>query len=158
MGFSWGLITGYQSLHIFLTVKLQIWPTDIGVQLPTQIYSFSALIWHCQWSSGQCVSPAFKTKDSYTRMAVVVQSLSCVQLFATPWTAVCQAPLSFSTSQNLLRFMSTESMMLSNHFILCCPLLLLLSMFFSIRVFSSESAVHIRWPKYWSFSFSQSFQ
>ena len=80
-----------------LTVKLQILPTDIGVQLPTQIYSFSALIWHCQWSSGQCVSPAFKTKDSYTRMAVVVQSLSCVQLFATPWTVTCQTALSMDS-------------------------------------------------------------
>ena len=147
-----------RSLPIFDRLKLQILSTDIGVQLPTQIYSFSALIWHCQWSSGQCVSPAFKTKDSHTKMAVVVQSLSCVQLFATPWTTACQAPLSFSISENLLRFMSTESVMLSIHFIPCCPLLLLFSIFSSIRVFSNESGLHIRWPKYWSFSFSQSFQ
>ena len=75
-------------------------------------------------------------------------------LFATPWTAVCQAPLSFTVSWSLLRFMSIESVMLSNHLILCCPLLLLPSVFPNIRVFSSESALHIRWPEYWSFSFS----
>ena len=75
-------------------------------------------------------------------------------LFATPWTAVCQAPLSFTVSWSLLRFMSIESVMLSNHLILCCPLLLLPSISPSFRVFSSESALHIRCPKYWSFSIS----
>ena len=84
---------------------------------------------------------------------VTVQSLSCIQLSATPWTAAHQAPLSFSISQSLLKFMSVELVMLSNHLILCCPLLLLLSIF-HIRVFSNELALHIRWPKYWSFSFS----
>ena len=84
---------------------------------------------------------------------VVVQSLSYVQLFATPRTAARQAPLSSTISQGLLKFLSIESVMLSNHLILCCPLLLLPSIFLSIRVFSSESALHIRWPKYWSFSF-----
>ena len=71
-----------------------------------------------------------------------------------PMTAACQAPLSFTISQSLLRFMSLESVMLSNHLILCCPLLLLPSVFPSIRVFSKESALCIRWPKWWSFSFS----
>ena len=84
---------------------------------------------------------------------VVVQSLSCVRLFATPWTAARQAPLSFIVSQSFLKLMSIESMMPSNHLILCCPLLLP-SIFPSIRVSSSESVLHIRWPKYWSFSFS----
>ena len=79
----------------------------------------------------------------------VVQSLSCVWLFATPWTAACQASLSFTISQSLLKLMSIESVMPSNHLILCCPLLLLLSIFPRIRVFSSESAFPIRWPKYW---------
>ena len=74
----------------------------------------------------------------------------------SPGTAACQASLSFITSQSLLKLMSTESMMLSNHLILCCPLLLLLSIFPNIRVFSSESVLHLRWPKYWSFSFSNS--
>ena len=86
----------------------------------------------------------------------VVWSLSCVQLFATPYTAVRQAPLSFTISQSLLKLMSIELVMPSNHLILCCLLLLLLSIFPNIRVFSSESAFHIRWPKYWSFSFSVS--
>ena len=72
----------------------------------------------------------------------------------TPWTAACQASLSMTNSQNLLKLMSIESVMPSNHLILCHPLLLLPSIFPSIRVFSNESALHIRWPKYWSFSFS----
>ena len=85
---------------------------------------------------------------------VVVQSLSHVQLLVTPWTAACQARLSFIISQSLFRFMSIESVISSNHLILCRPLLLLPSTFSSIRVFANESALRIRWPKYWSFSFS----
>ena len=77
----------------------------------------------------------------------------CPTLF-TPWTAACQASLSFPVSWSLLRFMSIELVMLSNHLILCHPLLLLPSIFPSIRIFSSESALHIRWPKNWSFSIS----
>ena len=87
-------------------------------------------------------------------LRVVVQLFSCVQLFATPWTAALQAPLSFTISQSLLKLMSIESVMSSNHRVLCCPLFLLPSIFPSIRVFSSESVLHIRWPKDWSFSFS----
>ena len=83
-----------------------------------------------------------------------VQLLSLVQLFVTPWTAASQASLSITNSRNLLRFRSIESVMSSNHLIFCHPLLLLTSIFPSIRVFSSESVLHIRWPKYWSFSFS----
>ena len=83
-----------------------------------------------------------------------VQSLSCVQLFVTPWTAACQASLSMTNSRNLLKLMSIESVMPSNLLILCRSLLLLPSIFPSIRVFSNESALYIRWPKYWSFSFS----
>ena len=88
------------------------------------------------------------------RYAVFVQSLSRVQLFVTPWTAAHQASLSGTISWSLLKLMSTESVMPSNHLILCRLLLLLPSIFPSIRVFSSESALHIKWPKYWSFSFS----
>ena len=84
----------------------------------------------------------------------VVQSLSHVWLFATPWTVARQAPLSFTLSQSLLKFMSVESVMLSNHLILCCLLLLLPSIFPNFRVFSDELALYTRWPKYWSFSFS----
>ena len=84
-----------------------------------------------------------------------VQGSHCrVQLFATPWTAAHQAPLSFTISWSLLRLMSIESVMPSNHLILCCLLLLLPSMFPSISVFSSEATLRMRWPKYWSFSFS----
>ena len=83
-----------------------------------------------------------------------VQSLSHVQLFATPWTAPWQASLSITNFWSLLKLMSIEPVMPSNHLILCHPLLLLPSIFPSIKVFSSESALRIRWPKYWSFSFS----
>ena len=83
-----------------------------------------------------------------------VQSLSHVRLFATPWTAACQASLSITNSWSLLKLISIESVMPSNHLILCRSLLLLPSIFPRIRVFSNESAFCIRWPKYWSFSFS----
>ena len=82
-----------------------------------------------------------------------VQSLSQVRIFATPWTAARQASLSIANPQSLLKLMFIESMMPSNHLILCHPLLLP-SIFPSIRVFSNESVLRIRWPKYWSFSFS----
>ena len=82
-----------------------------------------------------------------------VQWLSCLRLFVTPWTAALQASLSIINSRSLHKLLSIESVMPSNHLILCCPLLLL-SIFPSIRVFSSESALCIRWPKYWSFSFN----
>ena len=85
-----------------------------------------------------------------------VQSLSCVQLFVTPWTAAHQASLSITNSQSLPKLMSIESVIPSNHLILCHPLLLLPSIFTSLRVFSIESVLRIRWPKYWSFSFSVS--
>ena len=83
-----------------------------------------------------------------------VQLLSLVQLFATPWTAACQASLSITKSQSLLKLMSIELVMPSNHLILYHPLLLLPSIFPSIKVFSNESALHIKWPKHWSFSFN----
>ena len=83
-----------------------------------------------------------------------VQWLSQVQLFATPQTVACQASLSITNSQSLLKLMSTELVMPSHHLMLCHPLLLLPSNLPSIRVFSNESALHIRWPKYWHFSFS----
>ena len=85
-----------------------------------------------------------------------VQSLSCVQFFVTPWTAACQASLSTTNSWSLLKLMSIESVMPSNHLILGHPLLLLPSIFPSISVFSNQSVLCIRWPKYWSFSISTS--
>ena len=93
---------------------------------------------------------------SYIYTVYFVQSFSCVQLLATPRTTACQASLSFTISQSLLKLMSIESVMPSSHLVLCCPLLLLPSIFPSIRVFSAESALCIRWPKYWSFSISPS--
>ena len=85
-----------------------------------------------------------------------IQSLSCVQLFVTPWTAARQASLSFTNSQSLLKILSIKSVMPSNHLILCCPLLLPPSIFPSIRVFYNESVLHIKLPKYWNFSISLS--
>ena len=99
-----------------------------------------------------------KPKVSRGRSVLVqfssVQSLSRVRLFATPWTTARQASLFITNFQSLPKLISIESVMPSNHLILCRPLLLLPSIFPNIRVFSSESALHIRWPKYWSFSFN----
>ena len=83
-----------------------------------------------------------------------IQLLSCVQFFVTPWTAACQASLSITNYKSLLKLTSIESVMPFNHIILCCPLCFLLSIFPSDRVLSNESVLRIRWPKYWSFSFS----
>ena len=92
---------------------------------------------------------------SYTDISISsVQSLSRIRLFVTPRTVAHQASLCITNSWSLLKFMSIESVMTSNHLILCCPLLLLPSIFPSIRVFSKESALHIKWSKYWNFSFS----
>ena len=85
---------------------------------------------------------------------VVIKSLSRVQLFVTPWTAACRTSLSFTISQSWLKLMSIESVMPCTHLILCHPLIFLPSVIPSIRVFSNESIFHIKWPKYWSFSFS----
>ena len=96
----------------------------------------------------------FTCKDNIHLQFSSVQSLSHVRLFATPWTAECQASLSITNSWSLPKLMSIELVMPSNHLILCRPFLLLPSIFPSIRVFSNESVLHISWPKYWSFSFN----
>ena len=101
-----------------------------------------------------CVPGTPATRQTLALDSQSVQSLSRVRLFVTPWTAARQASLSITDSQSLLKFMSTESVMPSNHLILYRPLLLLLSIFPSIRVFSNEPVLRIRWPKYWSFSFT----
>ena len=85
---------------------------------------------------------------------MVIQSLSCVRVFVTPWTEARQASMSVSNSLSLLKLMSIRSVIPSNHLILCCPLPLLPLVFHSIRVFSNELVLHFCWPKYWSFSFS----
>ena len=96
----------------------------------------------------------FGRSYSISFIFTVVQSLSGDRFFVTQWTVAHQASLSSTISQSLLKFMSIESVIPSKHLILCCPLLLLPSVFPSIRVFSNESVLHIKWPKYWSFSFS----
>ena len=95
---------------------------------------------------GSCICAMLSATAIFV-MCQSVQSLSHVQLFATPWTATLQAPLSITNSWSLLKLLSIESVMPSNHLILCCPLVLLPSIFPSIRVFSNESVLRIRWPK-----------
>ena len=97
-----------------------------------------------------------KRQKLATTLLLVIRLSHYVLLFETAWMAAGQAPLSFTISLSLLQLMSIESVMPSNHLMLCCPLLLSPSIFPSIRGFSNESALHIRWPKYWSFSFSPS--
>ena len=104
-----------------------------------------------QWSRP---SPRKKKAKWLSVQFSSVQSLSHVQLFATPWTAACQASLSITNFWSLLKLMCIETVMPSNHLIRCCPLLLPLSIFPSIRDFSNESALCIMWPKYWSFNFN----
>ena len=96
--------------------------------------------------------PAYLTYMQSSVQFSSVQSLSCVRLFVTPWNAACQASLSITNSQSLLKLMCIESVTPSSHLILCCPLLLLPPIPPSIRVFSNESILHMRWPKYWSTS------
>ena len=105
---------------------------------------------HTQLLAPLLLQPIYLSFVTYSS----IHSLSLVPLFATPWTAAHQASLSITNSQSLLKLMSIKSVMPSNHIILCHLLLLLPSIFPSSRVFSNESVLHIRWPKYWSFSFS----
>ena len=112
--------------------------------LPTYLH-----FWPYQWVSIPSLICSYSSAQFSS-----VQSLSHVRLFATPWTAARQASLSITNSQSLPKLMSIESVMPFNHLILSRPLLLPSSIFSSIRVFSNGSALHIRWPKYWSFSFN----
>ena len=121
-------------------------------QNPWQILPKSVL-----WSTPNHIPELNMTLPCFQRpcsFMVVFQSLSHVQVFETPWTASCQTSLSFTISQSVLKLMCIMSVMASNHLVLCHPLLLLSSIFPSIRVFFNESALCIRWPKYWSLSFS----
>ena len=140
----------------------------MGCHAPLQgIFLFQALnrrllcLLHWQAGSLSLVPPGKPQSCSWIIKATIVenqfssvQSFICVRLFVTPWTAAHQAFLSITNSWSLLKLMSIETVMPSNHLILCCPLLLLSSIFPSIRVFSNESVLYIRWLKYWSFSFS----
>ena len=144
MFFTAVLFTEENWLHVqWLMVKLW-YLQPVGIMLRwTDCHSGGLL------SSGMVCS-GFRQYSKRT----ILQSLSCIQLFMTPWTATCQSSLSFTTSQSLLKLLSIESVMPSNHLIFCHPILLLPSFLPSIRVFSSELVLHIRWPKYWSFIFS----
>ena len=120
--------------------------------------------WPRNWTWVSCIADRFitswATKEAlrYQLFLIWLQlssvQLSCFRLFETPWIAACQASLFITNSRSLFELMSIELMMPSNHLILCCTLLFLPSIFPSIRVFSNESVLHIRWPNYWSFSFS----
>ena len=121
--------------------KQQSWNS----QSPEFLKILTWIFWYCHSKTGHYMSWDFST---------FVQSPGHIQFFAIPWTAAHQDPLSFATSQSLVRFMSLESIMLSNHLILCFPILLLPLILPSIKVFTSELALRIMWPKYWSFSFS----
>ena len=126
--------------------SFKVTPTFIHTRntywVPTVLVLFKALFYGEKWI-WTCIM-----------WVVVVQLLSRVQLFVTPWTAAHQASLSFIISLSWLKLMSIEALMPSNHLVFCCPLVLWPSIFPSIRVFSNESALRIRWPKYWRFSFS----
>ena len=146
----------YFCRYEFLTyVMLLIWKSFFNVASKENLLKTQPRDW--TWVS--CIAGRFFTIQA-TREAndhhqfSSVHSLSRVWLFATPWTAAHQASLSITNSRNWPKLMTIESVMTSNHLILCYPLLLLPSIFSNIRIFSSESGLRIKWPKYWSFSFN----
>ena len=144
----------------------QVWSLDQEDPLEKRMATHSSILtWRIPWTKRPGRSQlmgsqrvrhdwAANTFNSNRELVVAVQSLSRVWLFVTPWTAACQASLSFTISWSLLRLTSIELVMPSKDLVLCCPLLLLPSIFPSIRVFSNELALCVRWPKSWSFSFS----
>ena len=136
---------------ILTRLKLRCWQGSRGESV--SYFSTNCISWFMD-TLHQPLHPLSHIVHLSSVQFTSVQSLSHVQLFATPRTAACQASLSITNSQNPPKPMSTELVMPSNYLILCCPLLILSSIFPSIRVFSNESALHIKWPKYWSFSFN----
>ena len=145
------------SLFTFMHWRRKWQPTPVFLLGESQ--GWGSLVGCCLWGRniiGHDWSDLAAAAAAWTLLSflffVVVQSVSHVWLIVTPWTAACQASLSFTVSRSLLKLMSIESVMPSNHLILCRPLLLLLSIFPSIRVFSDKLFLHIRWPNYWSFT------
>ena len=130
-------------------------PAKASGAVGSSIFCFTISSFCLSSCLGSALSRCFLILFSHW-LIVAVQSLSHVWFFATPWTAACQASLSITNSQSLLKLMSIEALMSSNHLILCRPLLLPPSIFLSIKVLSNVSVLHIRWPKYWSFSLSLS--
>ena len=139
-----GYVWHGQTFLLCRTLESEMVKINTGLQREKNVSSFYLLL-----NEEQEIERCIK----YVQFSSV-QSLSCVRLFVTPWIAARQASLSITNSWSLLKLMSIESVMPSSHLILCCPLLLLPSIFPSIRVFSTESVLRIRWPKYWSFNFS----
>ena len=150
--------------HLILCRPLLVLPS---IFLSIRVFSNESALrirWPKYWSFSFSISPSSEYSVKFplgltgliSLKSSSVQSLSCVWLFVTPWTTAHQVSLSITNSQSLLKLMSIELVMPSNHLIFCCPLLLPPSIFPRIRVFSSESALRIRWPKYRSFSFSTS--
>ena len=162
--FAWNTQLGSESENVNSSVVSDsATPWTVACQTPLSIECSRQEYWRGLPfpSLGDLSYPGIKPRSFFTvwttreaHRRVVIKSQSHVWFFVTPWTTACQAPLSFTISWNLLKLMSTEMVMLSNHLILCRPLLLLPSIFPSIRIFSNELALRIRWPKYWSFSFS----
>ena len=155
---------GFQFLHTLSDACYFLWFIYLIIAILMCLNWFLYYFWsksHVSQISHTIISGSISffqyvfLKDKNTfKIISSVQLLSHIQLFATPWTAARQASLSITNSQSLIKLMSIKSVMPSNHLILCWPLLLLPLIFPSIRVFSSESVLRIRWPKYWSFSFS----
>ena len=142
------------SVHGILQARILQWVAISSSRVTSQ--SRDRIRVSCISCIGICVLYHQHHLGSPLIAVVVVQSLSCVQLFVTLWTAACQACLSSTIFQSLLKFVPTELVMPSNYLILCCPILLWPSVFLSIRVFSSELALCIGWPKYWICSLSSS--
>ena len=151
-----GLIWNRSSSQVSLALCLVLFLSNLIQQSERRS---NVSIQHCRVRESKVIKLVWhlvRLRDSKALSSsfIVAQSLSHVWLFETSWTAAHQASLSFTISQSLPKLMSIESVMPSNHLILCHPLLFLPSIFPSIRVFSSESALHIRWSKYWGFCFS----
>ena len=149
---------GKNNLPVQETLKTWVWSLGQEDPLEEEVATHSSIpAGVTPWTKEGCGPRGCKESDTTEATehgCTVPFSRSVVSDPATPWTAARQASLSISNSQSLLRLMSIESVMPSNHLILCCPLLLLSSIVPSIRVFSKEWVLHIRWPEYWSFSFS----
>ena len=149
-GHCWVLqIYWHTECSTFTASSFRIWNSSTGIPSPPLAFFFYWRIIALQNFVVFC-----HTATWISHQFSLVQSLSCVQLFPTPWTAAHQASPSITNSRSLPKLMSIESMMPSNHLIFCHPLLLPPSIFPSIKIFSNESVLHIRWPKYWSFRFN----
>ena len=157
------ILMGYEGIHSPLAILWPMYPQCRDTKLGSGLQSLPCYCRHNHrsrkgWIVNHTCPPTPHTHPYHVHTHThthfsSVQSLSRVWLFATSWTAAHQASLFITNSQSLLKLMSIGSVMPSNHLILCCPLFLLPSIFPSIRVFSNESVLHIRWPKYWSFNF-----